>query len=413
MKFLRKFLDRQDAHFKEGGKLKGLYYLWDAVDTFLYTTGKITPGPSHIRDAMDLKRIMVVVVYALIPTVIMGLYNVGLQANRALAGLGETAIRAQGWQVKLLLGLGIGISPTGVFACFLHGLLYFLPVYIVTLAAGGAFEVLFASIRKKEVEEGFFVTSLLFALIMPPAIPLWQVALGIAFGVVIGKEVFGGVGMNIFNPALVGRVFLFFAYPAQITGDAVWVAVDGVSMATPLARTAEAGLAGLAGLAQNGANPAVTWWDAFIGFIPGSIGETSTLACLIGAFILIITRIGSWRIMAGTLGGMTGMALLFNLMGSTTNPMFGLPPWWHLVLGGFAFGTVYMATDPVSAAITRKGKYVYGILIGCLVVMIRVLNPAYPEGMMLAILFGNMVAPLIDRIYINKNIKRRKRRSAQ
>ncbi|MCU0288497.1 MAG: NADH:ubiquinone reductase (Na(+)-transporting) subunit B [Acidobacteria bacterium] len=410
MKFLRKFLDQQEKYFKEGGKFNRLYYLWEAVDTFLYTTGKTTPGPAHIRDAMDLKRVMVMVVYALVPTVIMGIYNVGLQANRVLANLGETVIRAQGWPVNLLLDLGIGLSPTNIFTCFLHGLLYFLPIYIVTLVVGGFFEVLFATIRKKDVEEGFFVTSLLFALILPPTIPLWQAGMGIAFAVVIGKEVFGGVGMNIFNPALVGRVFLFFAYPAQISGNMVWVAVDGVSAATPLARTTEAGLAGLA---QTSANTAVTWWDAFIGFIPGSIGETSTLACLIGALVLIITGIGSWRIMISTLVGMTGTALLFNLMGSPGNPMFSLPPWWHLVLGGFAFGTVYMATDPVSATITKKGKTIYGILIGGLTVMIRVLNPAYPEGIMLAILFGNMVAPLIDRVYINKNIKRRIRRSGQ
>ncbi len=410
MTSLRKFLQQQEKHFKEGGKLKELYFLWDAVDTFFYTTGKTTSGPSHIRDAMDFKRIMMMVVYALIPAVFMGLYNVGRQANLALANLGEASVQAQGWRVKLLLDLGAGLAPSNVFACFLHGLLYFLPIYIVTLAVGGAWEVLFACVRKKEVEEGFLVTSLLFSLILPPTIPLWQVAMGISFAVVIGKEVFGGVGMNIFNPALIGRAFLFFAYPAQITGDAVWVAVDGVSKATPLARTAEAGLAGLA---ETGTNAAVSWWHAFIGFIPGSIGETSTLACLMGAVILLATGIGSWRIMVSILGGMTGLSLLFNLMGSPTNPMFTVPPWWHLVLGGFAFGTVFMATDPVSAAITQKGKYVYGLLIGCLVVMIRVLNPAYPEGMMLAILFGNMTAPLIDRIYINKNIKRRKHRRGQ
>jgi Na+-transporting NADH:ubiquinone oxidoreductase subunit B len=410
MKFLRKFLDRREKHFKEGGKLKGLYYLYEAIDSFLYTPGQPTPGASHIRDAMDLKRIMMVVVYALIPAVLMGLYNVGYQANLELAKLGETALQSQGWRVDLLMGLGIDLNPANIFACFLHGLLYFLPIYIVTLAVGGTWEVLFACIRKHEIHEGFLVTSLLFPLVLPPTIPLWQVAIGISFGVVIGKEVFGGVGMNIFNPALTARVFLFFAYPMQISGNAVWVAVDGVSKATPLARAAEAGLAGLA---ETGTNLAASWWHAFIGIIPGSIGETSTLACLIGAVILIAAGIGSWRIMGSILVGMVGLSLLFNLIGSTTNPMFGVTPWWHLVLGGFAFGTVFMATDPVSAAITQKGKYVYGLLIGCLVISIRVLNPAYPEGMMLAILFGNMCAPLIDRIFIKKNIKRRKLRCVQ
>lgn len=396
MKFLRKFLDKQEKHFKEG-KLKSLYYLWEAIDSFLYTPGKPTVGASHIRDTMDFKRIMMVVVYSLVPAVIMGLYNVGYQANLALAKLGETA--GQGWRVDVLTGLGIGLDPSSIIACFIHGLLYFLPIYIVTMAVGGFWEVLFACIRKHDVHEGFLVTGLLFPLILPPTIPLWQVAVGISFGVVIGKEVFGGVGMNVFNPALLGRAFLFFAYPIHISGDAVWVAVDGVSKATPLAELADPAL-----------KVTATWWDAFIGLIPGSIGETSTLACLIGAVILIATGIGSWRIMVSVAAGMVGVSLLFNIVGSSTNPMFAVNPLWHMVLGGFAFGTVFMATDPVSAAITKKGKYFYGLMIGILVVLVRVVNPAYPEGMMLAILFGNMFAPLIDRIFINKNIKRRKLR---
>ncbi|MGD2088618.1 MAG: NADH:ubiquinone reductase (Na(+)-transporting) subunit B [Candidatus Aminicenantes bacterium] len=404
MKFLRKFLDKQEKHFKEGGKLKGLYYLYEAIDAFLYTSGKPTPGASHIRDAMDFKRIMMMVVYALVPAVLMGLYNVGYQANLGLAKLGEIALQSQGWRVDLLMGVGIGLNPGNIFACFLHGLLYFLPIYIVSMAVGGFWEVLFACIRKHEVHEGFLVTGLLFPLILPPTIPLWQVAIGISFGVVIGKEVFGGVGMNIFNPALMARAFLFFAYPAQISGNAVWVAVDGVTKATPLANAAADGVTGLV---QAGSNLAGSWWDAFIGIIPGSIGETSTLACLIGAFILVVTGIGSWRIMVSVLVGMVGLSVLLNLIGSPTNPMFGMTPWWHLVLGGFAFGTVFMATDPVSAAITKKGKYIYGLLIGVLVVLIRVINPAYPEGMMLAILFCNMCAPLIDYVYLKKNIKRR------
>lgn len=398
MKFLRKFLDKQEKHFKEG-KLKGLYYLFEAIDTFLYTPGKRTPGASHIRDTIDFKRIMMMVVIALAPAVLIGLYNVGYQANLELAKLGEEAIKAQGWRVSLLNGLGIGLNASNIFACFIHGLLYFLPIYIVTMLVGGFWEVLFACIRKHEVHEGFFVTGLLFPLILPPTIPLWQVAIGISFGVVIGKEIFGGVGMNIFNPALLARAFLFFAYPVQISGNAVWVAVDGVTKATPLAAAAEAGTQALTHTAS--------WWDAFLGIIPGSIGETSTLACLIGAFILIVTGIGSWRIMTSVLVGMVGLSLLFNFIGSSTNPMFGVDPLWHLVLGGFAFGTVFMATDPVSAAITKKGKYAYGLLIGFMVVLVRVINPGYPEGMMLAILFANMFAPLIDRIYINKNIKRR------
>jgi Na+-transporting NADH:ubiquinone oxidoreductase subunit B len=397
MKFLRKFLDKQEKHFEEGGKLKSLYYLWEAIDSFLYTPGKPTRGASHIRDGMDFKRIMMVVVYALVPAVLVGLYNTGYQANLELVKLGETAVT--GWRAKLMVSLGIGLEPSNLIACFLHGLLYFLPIYIVTLAAGGFWEVLFACIRKHEVHEGFLVTSLLFPLILPPTIPLWQVALGISFGVVLGKEVFGGVGMNVFNPALLGRAFLFFAYPAQISGNAVWVAVDGVSKATPLAELSDPVL-----------KLTTTWWDAFVGIIPGSIGETSTLACLIGAVILIATGVASWRIMVSIVAATAGVSLLLNAIGSATNPMFAVDPLWHFVLGGFAFGTVFMATDPVSAAITRKGQYAYGLLIGLLVVLVRVINPAYPEGMMLAILFGNMFAPLFDRIVINKNIKRRKLR---
>jgi Na+-transporting NADH:ubiquinone oxidoreductase subunit B len=255
-------------------------------------------------------------------------------------------------------------------------------------------------VRRHEINEGFLVTSLLFPLTLPPDIPLWQVALGISFGVVIGKEIFGGTGRNIFNPALVGRAFLFFAYPAQISGDAVWIAVDGVTQATPLAQVADPSL-----------NLSVSWMDAFIGFIPGSLGETSTIAALIGAAILIVSGIGSWRIMLSAVIGLAGFSVLLNVIGSATNPMFQLSPLWHMVLGSFAFGVVWMATDPVSAAQTEQGKYIYGFLIGMLVVLVRTINPAFPEGVMLAILFCNMFAPIIDRIFLNANIKRRLARS--
>lgn len=405
MKFLRKFLDKQEKKFTRDGKLKGMYPLFEAIDTFLYTPGKVTPGPSHIRDAMDLKRMMTVVCFALLPTVLMAFYNTGYQANLVLSK--AAAATDLGWRAGLLKGIGVGIDHTGWVSCALHGVLYFLPVYIVTMAVGGFWEVLFACVRKHEINEGFMVTGLLFPLILPPTIPLWQVAVGISFGVVIGKEVFGGVGMNIFNPALTARAFLFFAYPAQISGDtvwfgvkkAIWPAVDGITSATPLAQIADKDI------------PVVfDWGDAFFGLIPGSMGETSALACLIGAFILIVTRVGSWRIMASIVVGMTGMSLLLNWIGSPDNPMFAVAPWEHFVLGGFAFGCVYMATDPVTAAITKKGKYYYGLLIGILVVLVRVVNPAFPEGMMLAILFGNLFAPLIDHVFIKKNIKRRKLR---
>ncbi len=398
MKGLREFLDRQERHFTKGGKLEKLYPLFEATDTFLFTSGKVTKRGSHIRDAMDLKRVMMWVVYALLPCVYMALYNTGLQANLELEKLGAASL--EGWRGNILAALGIGINPDSIIANVIHGSLYFFPVYIVTLAAGGFWEVLFASVRKHEINEGFLVTSLLFPLILPPNIPLWQVAAGISFGVVVGKEVFGGTGKNIFNPALMGRAFLFFAYPAQISGDAVWVAVDGVTKATPLAAAAGSTL-----------HLTVSWTDAFLGIIPGSMGETSTLACLIGAAILIVTGIASWRIMLSTVTGMFCLSIILNIIGSETNPLFQMTPLWHLVLGGFAIGTVFMTTDPVSGAMTEKGKYVYGFLIGILCVLIRVINPAYPEGMMLAILFGNMFAPIIDKIFLNANIKRRLARS--
>jgi len=400
VKFLRRFLDRQEKHFRTGGRLSGLYYLYEALDGFLFTKGEKTPNPVHVRDAMDLKRMMITVVWALVPAVLMALYNTGLQANLVLSELHQ--IPPGSWQRTVIAWLGIGFDPHNILANFIHGALYFFPVYIITLAVGGFWEVLFACVRKHEINEGFLVTSLLFPMILPPTIPYWQVALGISFGVVIGKEVFGGVGMNILNPALTGRVFLFFAYPAAISGEKVWVAVDGISRATPLARLAES------------AGPLTTsWMDAFLGFIPGSMGETSTLACLIGAIVLIITGIASWRIMLSILAGMVSLSFLFNIIGSTTNPMFQLTPLWHLVLGGFAFGTVFMATDPVTAAMTKKGMIFYGLLVGFLVVLIRVVNPAFPEGMMLAILFGNVFSPIIDRIFINANVKRRQARYVQ
>jgi len=398
VRFLRNFLDKQEKHFTKGGKLEKLYYLYEAMDAFMYTQGKVTKSGSHIRDAIDLKRMMLMVVYALVPTVIMALYNTGYQANLALSKLGHAA--SEGWRNTIITFLGLGYDPASVADNMIHGALYFFPVYIITLAAGGFWEVVFATIRKHEIQEGFFVTSLLFPLILPPDIPWWQVVLGISFGVVIGKEVFGGVGMNILNPALTARAFLFFAYPAQISGDKVWVAVDGYSRATPLAEFADTAM-----------NVSTSWMDSFIGLIPGSMGETSTLACLIGAVFLIATGVGSWRIMLSVLVGMVGTSLMFNLMGSSTNPMFQVSPLWHLVMGGFAFGAVYMATDPVSAAMTDKGRYLYGLLIGILVILIRVVNPAFPEGMMLAILFMNVFAPIIDRVFINANIKRRQLRN--
>jgi len=398
LKFLRKFLDNQSKHFKEGGKLARFHQLYEATDTFIYTPGTVTKSAPHVRDVLDFKRLMIWVVIALVPAVIVALYNTGLQANLALVQTGGAEV--SGWRGSVIAFLGTGLNPNNILSNIIHGALYFFPIYLITLAAGGFWEVLFGTIRKHPISEGFLVTSLLFPMILPPNLPWWQVVLGISFGVVIGKEIFGGVGMNILNPALTGRAFLYFAYPAEISGDAVWVAVDGVSRATPLAELADPVL-----------KLSVSFNDALLGIIPGSMGETSVIACLIGAVILIVTGVGSWRTMFGSVVGMASVALLFNLIGSDTNAMFQVNPLWHFALGGFAFGTVFMATDPVSSAHTQAGQYFYGMLIGMLTVLVRVVNMGFPEGIMLAILFANVFAPVIDKIFINKNIKRRQLRS--
>lgn len=404
MRALRRLLDEIEPLFAKGGPLERFAALYEATDTFLFTPRDVTHGSPHVRDAIDVKRVMTSVVLAVLPCALFGMYNVGHQANLALASLGLEA--ADGWRGLVLTELGVGVDPANLWDCFTHGALYFLPIYIVTLMAGGLFETIFAAVRNHEINEGFLVTSMLYALTLPATIPLWQVALGITFGVVIGKEVFGGTGKNFLNPALTGRAFLFFAYPAQISGDAVWVPVDGFTGATALARAAESGLEGITA-------GGLTWSDAFVGHMTGSIGETSALACLIGAAFLVYARIASWRIMLSVLLGMVATVTLFNWVGrSGGHPFLDVPWYWHAVLGGYAFGLVFMATDPVSASMTRAGQWVYGVVIGLAVAIIRVLNPAYPEGMMLAILLGNLTAPLIDYAVVKVNVRRRARRHA-
>ncbi len=397
---IRNILDKMEPHFHKGGKYENWYALYEAADTIFYTPGQVTKTASHVRDMVDLKRMMILVWACTFPAVFAGAYFLGFQANTAIAG-GLT--EAEGWRGSLIDALA-GHDPLSSWDNFIYGFVYWLPIYLTTFIVGGFWEVLFAMKRGHEVNEGFFVTSILFALILPPSIPLWQVALGISFGVVIGKEVFGGTGKNFLNPALAGRAFLFFAYPAQLSGDAVWTAVDGFAGATPL------GLAAVGGVEEILANN-ITWMDSFIGNIQGSVGEVSTLAILIGGAALMFFKIAAWRIVAGVMVGMIATTLLFNMIGSDTNPMFGLPFWWHLSLGGFAFGMLFMATDPVSASMTNKGKWYFGALIGLMVVLIRVVNPAFPEGMMLAILFANLFAPLIDHFVVQANIKRRKLRN--
>jgi Na+-transporting NADH:ubiquinone oxidoreductase subunit B len=401
MRALRRALDRLEPLFGRGGRFEQFGALFEMVDTILYTPATVTPGAPHVRDAIDIKRVMVFVVFAVLPATLMGMYNVGHQASLALEAMG---LAGSGWRIELLAALGVSIDPGSITGCLLHGALYFVPIYIVTLAAGGIWEVIFAGVRNHEVNEGFLVTSMLYALTLPATVPLWQVALGISFGVVVGKEVFGGTGKNFLNPALVGRAFLFFAYPAQLSGD-VWVPVDGYTGATALALAASGGIDAVQAAG-------ITWKDAFVGNLQGSIGETSALACLAGAVFLVYTGVASWRIMVAVLLGMIGTTLVFNALAPPDNPFYSVPWYWHAVLGGYAFGLVFMATDPVSAAMTDTGRWLYGLLIGFMVSLVRVVNPAYPEGMMLAILFGNALAPLIDYGVVQANVRRRARRDA-
>jgi len=391
----RALLDRVGLPFQPGAPLQKWFPLYDALDTIFYTPGKVTRGAAHVRDGVDLKRIMITVWLATFPAMFYGMYNIGHQANTVLAA--GNFVPAGDWRYALITPLA-GYDPASVWDCLWHGAMYFLPLYLTVFAVGGFWEVLFAVRRGHEVNEGFFVTSILFALSCPPTVPLWQAALGISFGVVIGKEIFGGTGKNFLNPALTGRAFLYFSYPAQWSGDQVWTTIDGYTTATPLSVGAAEGM--------DAVREQLSWMQAFIGDLPGSVGETSALAIFLGGLLLLVAGIASWRIVAGVLLGTIALATLFNLVPSD-NPMFAMPWHWHVVLGGYAFGLMFMATEPVSASFTDTGKWYYGILIGVMVVLIRVVNPAFPEGMMLAILFANCFAALIDHFVVQANIRRR------
>jgi Na+-transporting NADH:ubiquinone oxidoreductase subunit B len=393
---LKKFIEDIEPQFEKGGKFETWYALYEAVATGLFTPGKVNKGQTHIRDSMDLKRIMITVWLAVFPAMFWGMYNIGFQAADALAA---GYALPDNWQVGLFEMLGGSLSvESGWFSKMCYGAVFFLPIYATVFIVGGFWEVLFASVRKHEVNEGFFVSSVLFSLILPATIPLWQAAIGITFGIVIAKEIFGGTGKNFLNPALAGRAFLYFAYPTDISGGSVWVAVDGYSGATTLSAASQ-------GL--NDYTIGTDWWNAFLGYIPGSVGEVSTVMVLLGGAYILYKGIASWRIVLGVFTGMVLTSMLFNAIGSDTNAMFAMPWYWHLVSGGFAFGMMFMATDPVTAAFTNKGKYWYGAMIGLMVVLIRVVNPAFPEGIMLAILFANLFAPLLDYFMAQENIKRR------
>lgn len=381
MKSLRKFIDKNKPLFQKDGKFAKLGSTFGALETFLFTPNHTSRSGSHIHDSIDLKRTMTVVILALVPAILFGSWNIGYQH-----------------------GLAFGIER-GIFENFIFGFLKLLPIIVVSYTVGLGIEFIAAQIRGHEVNEGYLVTGILIPLILPVNIPLWMVAVAVAFAVIFGKEIFGGTGYNIMNVALIARAFLFFAYPAQMSGDAVWIyelpekiPVDGFSGATPLAQAA-----------QGAASKMASFYDMFMGVIPGSIGETSTLAVLIGAAILIFTGIGSWKIMLSVVLGTLAIGYLCNIL--AVNEYMAIPAHYHLVMGGFAFGAVFMATDPVTASHTEKGKWIYGFMIGALAVMIRIFNPAYPEGMMLAILLMNIWSPLIDYFVVESHIKRRVKRA--
>lgn len=435
MRALRGALDKVHPYFDKGGPLAFAYPMYEALDTFLYTPGEVAHGSTHVRDAIDLKRMMITVVLALVPVTLFGFWNVGYQANSAIAASGGLEVlQQQDWHYAIHSFLGFENNPENIVDNFVLGAIFFLPIYLVCMIVGGHIELIFSVLRGHEINEGFLVTGLLFPLTLPASIPLWQVALGISFGVIVAKEVFGGTGRNFLNIALTSRAFLYFAYAGQISGDKVWTAVDGFSGATALGKMAMTPPADEAAVIAFENDPVsylsaiehsvtvagqtaiweapITWTSAFLGTVQGCFGETSALLCIVGAAILIGSGVGSWKIMAGVVAGTVATSLLMMGVNVGTNPMLAVPPHYHLVIGGLAFGLVFMATDPVSASMTDRGKWVYGGLIGLMTVLIRCVNPAYPEGIMLAILFGNVFAPLIDWAVVQANVKRRLARYA-
>ena len=403
--WLRSVNESIKPKFMPGGAQAKWFPIYDAIENFIFSSTHKTSNPIHVRDSIDIQRIMVIVWLAAFPAMFFGMYNIGNQTLDYLIQVGSA--NTNDWH-HVLINL-VGYSNDSFLTKMWIGAVYFVPIYAVTFAVGILWEILFAVVRKHEINEGLFVSSILFALSCPPDLPLWQAAMGITFGIVIGKEVFGGTGKNFLNPALTGRAFLYFAYPSQLSGDKVWIAglsdtgitPEGFSGATPLGYAAEGGLQGL--------SDNFSWFDALIGNIPGSVGETSVIAIGIAAVILLASGVASYRIILGTFIGMIVMSSILNIVGSDTNPMFQVPWYWHFVIGSFAFGLVFMATEPVSGSGTNAGRWIYGALIGITVVLIRVINPAFPEGMMLAILFANLFAPVIDHMVVSNNIAKRKR----
>lgn len=398
---LRDFLDRIEPQFDRSGRLRDLEPAYRAFDQWLYGSGRSTSGPPHVRDAMNLQRMNLIVVVALLPVVLMALWNTGYQSNVAMRELGIDS--APGWRGAVVDALA-GYDPNSAWDNVAHGATFLLPVLLVSVVFGGLWATFFASVRRRPMSDGILVTGLLFTLTLPPTIPLWQVALGISFGIVIGQEVFGGPGRNILNPAVVAWAFVFFSYASEVSGDAVWVAVDGFTHATPLTAVKSGDPAAVM------AELDLTWSEAFLGTMPGSMGETSTFACTLGAGVLVATGVASWRVLVAAVLGALSCVTLFSGLGSESNPLFAIPLHWHLVIGSFAFGIVFLATDPVASSQTNTGRWVYGFVVGALAILIRVANPGYPEGVMLAILLGSITAPLIDWFIEETNIRRRQAR---
>ncbi|RLC53179.1 MAG: NADH:ubiquinone reductase (Na(+)-transporting) subunit B [Candidatus Cloacimonadota bacterium] len=393
MKSLYNFIQKFSSLFGKGGKLESLYPIYEMGEGFLFVLPQKTKTGAHIRDSIDMKRFMITAYIAMVPAFFFGIFNAGYQHF-----------------------LSLGQSAT-ILTILLKGLLIVLPIYLIVLVVGGVWEVLFAVLRKHEINEGFLISSFLIPLIVPPTIPFWQLIAATTFGIVIGKEIFGGVGMNIFNPALVARAFLFFSFPRSISGNSVWTVfgektIDTYTAATPLAVVSDT-VTNSGGIIQILADKGYTWFNMFLGTIPGSIGETSTLAILLGLLLLLITKTASWRIVISVIAGGFVMTTILNLIAPDSSHIFALPFHYHFVMGGFAFGTAFMATDPVSSSSTRQGKYFYGFLIGAVAILVRTVNPAYPEGMMLAILLMNTFAPLIDHFVVQKNKKRRLKYASQ
>lgn len=393
MRFLHNFIKKFEPLFSKAGKLEKLYPIYEMGEGFLFTLPKRTNTGTHIRDSIDMKRFMITVYIALVPAFIFGIFN-------------------SGYQHFLSAGISANIGQI-----ILKGIVIVLPIYLIVLAVGAIWEILFAVVRKHEINEGLLISTFLIPLIVPPTIPYWQLIIATSFGIVIGKEVFGGVGMNIFNPALVARAFLFFAFPRAMSGDSVWTVfgektIDAYTAATPLAVVSDT-ITNSNGVIEALADKGYTWWNMFLGTIPGSIGETSALMILLGLILLFITKAGSWRIVFSVFIGGFAMSTLLNYLAPNPSHIFALPAHYHFVMGGFAFGAVFMATDPVSSCSTKKGKFVFGFLIGVLAILVRTLNPAYPEGMMLAILLMNTFAPLIDHFVLQGHKKWRLRYATQ